>query len=85
MEECEENVINKIRQRRDKGRTKYGVSMERTDLSRIDWLNHAQQEAMDLAIYLERLIRDEEAEQNERKGKRENKEEDWMPNRLHTT
>lgn len=55
--ECEESVIEKIRARRDKGRSKYGQSMERTDLSNLQWLIHAQEEAMDLAIYLERLIR----------------------------
>ena len=33
--------------------------MERTDLSRADWLRHAQEEALDLAIYLERLLREE--------------------------
>ena len=57
--ECEESVIYKIRQRRDKGREKYGKTMERTDLSRKQWLQHAQEEAMDLAIYLERIMRDE--------------------------
>ena len=60
-EGCEEGVIDKIRLRREAGRKKYGVTMERTDLTRLDWLRHAQEEAMDLAIYLERLIRDEEA------------------------
>lgn len=30
--------------------------MERTDLSEIEWLKHAQEEAMDLAVYLEKLI-----------------------------
>lgn len=58
-QECEESVIAKIRERREAGRTKYGTTMERTDLSRLDWLRHAQEEAMDLAIYLERLIREE--------------------------
>lgn len=57
--ECEESVIEKIRQRRDAGRNKYGTSMERKDLSRREWLQHAQEEAMDLAIYLEKLIQDE--------------------------
>lgn len=56
--ECEENVISKLRLRRDAGRKKYGTSMERTDLNELDWLKHAQEEAMDLAIYLERLIKD---------------------------
>lgn len=57
--ETEEAVIEKIKSRRDIGRVKYGTTMDRTDLTRLDWLNHAQQEAMDLAIYLERLIREE--------------------------
>jgi len=59
--QCEEAVIQKIRQRRDAGRRKYGVSMERTDLSRLDWLNHAQQEGMDFVIYLEKLIQQEQS------------------------
>ena len=58
--ECEEAVIEKIRLRRDAGRKKYGTTMERTDLDRRAWLRHAQEEAMDLAIYLERLLKDEQ-------------------------
>lgn len=57
----EDKVVAKIRARREKGVAKYGVSMERTDLPRLDWLNHAQQEAMDFVIYLEKLISDEKA------------------------
>lgn len=56
----EENVITKIRNRQDRGLSKYGVSMERTNLSRLQWLRHAQEEAMDLAVYLEKLIQLEE-------------------------
>lgn len=57
--ECEEAVIEKIRQRREAGRRKYGTTMERGDLTRREWIQHAQEEAMDLAIYLERLLREE--------------------------
>lgn len=46
--------------RSERGIAKYGHTMLRSDLSKIDWLRHAQEEAMDLAIYLERLIRDME-------------------------
>lgn len=60
MSGVEDSVVAKIRQRQEAGLAKYGTTMERTDLSRLDWLRHAQEEAMDLAIYLERLIRDEE-------------------------
>ena len=56
--ECEEAVIAKIRLRRNAGRTKYRTTMERTDLNKLQWLQHAQEEAMDLAIYLERLMRE---------------------------
>lgn len=56
--EIEELVIEKIRRRRDAGRAKYVETMERTDLSLEDWLRHAQEEAMDLSIYLERSMRD---------------------------
>lgn len=54
-------MIGLILSRRAAGRAKYGTTMERTDLSRLAWLRHAQEEALDLAIYLQRLIRDEEA------------------------
>lgn len=57
--EIEERIIERIRKRRDAGREKYKTSMERTDLSRIDWMRHAQEEALDLAIYLEKLIQEE--------------------------
>ena len=57
--EIEESVIEKIRLRREAGRKKYGTTMEREDLTRLQWLQHAQEEALDLAIYLERLIREE--------------------------
>mgnify|MGYP006916635083 FL=1 len=53
-------VAEKLQKRAAAGLAKYGVTMERTDLSRLDWLIHAQEEAMDLAVYLERLIQDEQ-------------------------
>ena len=52
----EEKVIDKIRHRREIGQKKYNTSMERTDLTELEWLIHAQEEAMDFAIYLEKLI-----------------------------
>ena len=61
MSKIEDSVSSKIQDRAAAGLAKYGVTMERTDLSRLDWLIHAQEEAMDLAVYLERLICDERA------------------------
>ena len=61
MSDVENAVAAKLLKRSEVGLAKYGVTMERTDLSRLDWLIHAQEEAMDLAVYLERLISDERA------------------------
>ncbi len=59
MSKVEDAVAAKLLKRAEVGLAKYGVTMERTDLSHLDWLIHAQEEAMDLAVYLERLIQDE--------------------------
>tara|TARA_R110002050_G_scaffold206780_1_gene342787 strand:- start:362 stop:553 length:192 start_codon:yes stop_codon:yes gene_type:complete len=60
MSKIEDSVREKLRVRAEIGLDKYGVTMERTDLNELEWLNHAQEEAMDLAVYLERLIQDYE-------------------------
>lgn len=57
-----ESVRQKLAQRSAIGIGKYGTTMARTDLNRLDWLRHAQEELLDGAVYLERLIRDEEVE-----------------------
>lgn len=61
MSAIEEKVCKLILERSKKGLSKYGVSMERKDLSRLEWLKHAQEEAMDLAVYLQKLIELEES------------------------
>lgn len=38
------------------GLAKYGVTTERTDLNDIQWLNHALEEALDFAVYLQVMI-----------------------------
>jgi len=52
----ERSVCNKILERAEAGKSKYGVTMEREDLTSLEWLIHAQEEAMDLAIYLQKII-----------------------------
>ena len=54
-----EAVRTKLRERAALGLRKYGVDTTRKDYTRKDWLIHAQMEAMDFAVYLERLIQDE--------------------------
>jgi hypothetical protein len=48
-------VLNQIADRSERGLEKYGTNLERTDLETLDWIQHAQEEAMDLCLYLERL------------------------------
>lgn len=54
-----EAVRQQLLERSEVGLQKYGVTTERTDLTRLDWLRHAQQEALDFAVYLEVLIQAE--------------------------
>jgi len=56
MSKYEDQVIQKITDRAVLGKKKYGTTLERDDLSTLEWLIHAQEEALDLALYLERLI-----------------------------
>jgi hypothetical protein len=56
-----ENLVAfKILQRAETGLNKYGITMERSDLTKLEWLVHAQNEALDLAVYLQKLIQEEE-------------------------
>lgn len=50
------SVAFKLAERSRAGQLKYGTKLTRADLSQMDWLIHAQEEAMDLANYLEVLI-----------------------------
>ena len=50
-----EAVINQFRERSEVGIKKYNTTLDRDDLSYLDWINHAQQEAMDFVLYLEKL------------------------------
>jgi hypothetical protein len=52
-----ESLCAKFNERSSVGIRKYGVTLDRTDLTELEWLNHAQQEAMDFVLYLEKLIK----------------------------
>ena len=49
------NVMARFKERSEVGMKKYKTTLERTDLTTLDWLTHAQEEAMDFVLYLERL------------------------------
>ena len=48
-------VVQKFLQRSEVGKKKYGVTLDRDDLSIPDWITHAQEELMDGILYLEKL------------------------------
>lgn len=47
-----------MRRRADIGKQTYGTTMDRDDLSTEEWLDHAIEEALDLAIYLTKVKRE---------------------------
>jgi hypothetical protein len=49
------SVIDKFKERATFGFKKYGTNLDRTDLSVLDWIQHAQEEHMDAILYLEKL------------------------------
>lgn len=51
------SIIDDLLEREEKGIKEYGTTMDRKDLSEIDWLQHAYEEALDLSIYLKKLIK----------------------------
>lgn len=57
--ECSDSIVRavvaKFLQRSAIGVTKYGVTLDRTDLGASDWIQHAQEELMDGILYLEKL------------------------------
>lgn len=52
----EKNVIDDIVRRQQFGIHKYGTTVENNPLTLDKWLQHAYEEALDLAIYLKRSL-----------------------------
>ena len=50
-----ESLIEKYKQRSELGIKKYNTTLDRNDLTLLDWINHAQDEAMDLSLYLQKI------------------------------
>ena len=50
-----EAVISSFKQRSDVGIKKYNKTMDRDDLSTLEWLQHLQEELMDATLYIEKL------------------------------
>lgn len=49
------SVIESFKQRSEIGILKYGKTLDRTDLTFLQWVQHAQEELMDAILYLEKI------------------------------
>jgi hypothetical protein len=49
------SILNQFTSRAKMGKAKYGVDLDRTDLTLLEWIEHAKQEHMDAILYLEKI------------------------------
>lgn len=50
-----DTIVDSFISRAVKGKEKYGDTLDRQDLSVLDWIEHTQQELQDGILYLEKL------------------------------
>ena len=50
-----EQVVNSFNERSSVGIQKYGTTLDRNDLTLIQWLTHLQEELMDATLYIQKL------------------------------
>jgi hypothetical protein len=50
-----EGVIDQFRTRAEQGKAKYGTTMDRNDLTPMQWIQHLQEELMDAVVYLQKI------------------------------
>jgi hypothetical protein len=55
MDSIVRSIIKQFEERSIKGKEKYGTDLDRTDLSLLEWIEHAKQEHMDAILYLEKI------------------------------
>ena len=49
------SIIEQFTKRAQFGKAKYGVDLDRDDLTLLEWIEHAKQEHMDAILYLEKI------------------------------
>jgi hypothetical protein len=59
-----EQVVDKFNERSRVGIEKYGTTLDRDDLSLVQWLTHLQEELMDATLYIQKLKNDLEQNPN---------------------
>ena len=58
QQEQEQDTVVAAVERSRAGQLKYGTTLDRTDLTPLQWAQHMQEELMDAILYLERLKRE---------------------------
>ena len=64
----EARICAEIAARQKRGIAKYGMTVAENPLSLLQWLQHAKEECLDQAIYLERAIAEIDAQQARQAG-----------------
>lgn len=59
-------VLEQMNGREQLGLHKYGTTVDRDDLTLIEWLEHAKEEAMDQVLYLQAAINKLKSESHEK-------------------
>tara|TARA_B100000900_G_C20210868_1_gene565778 strand:+ start:316 stop:576 length:261 start_codon:yes stop_codon:yes gene_type:complete len=65
------SVVEKYLERSRVGKQKYGTTLDREDLDKIQWLVHLQEELMDATLYIEKLKKELENYKKENKNNNE--------------
>ena len=55
IDEIVERVVSLFRSRSQRGIHKYGITLDKNELSNREWLQHLQEELMDAALYVEKI------------------------------
>lgn len=63
MNDIESQVCDDIKSRQKVGIKKYGTTVAESDIRREKWMQHAYEEMLDAAVYMKRIMSDEEAVQ----------------------
>jgi hypothetical protein len=64
MDGIVQRVIDSFKKRSERGLEKYGTTLERNDLTHLEWLQHLQEELMDATLYIEKLKDEEKNKQS---------------------
>lgn len=69
-----QSILEKFVDRAEMGFTKYNNTLDRNDLSKLEWINHAQEELMDGILYLQKLKQEIEHGQENTSNSKEDSE-----------